>query len=177
MSIDRPRRIFRRTSRKSAPRGLSHALLVGVLGAGGIAALALTGLSSALFGRMPPPPTTIAANADQVVVIDGDTLRLDGTIVRLSDLAAPPRGQPCAAGPDCGGRASEQLAEMVRDHGVLCHITGYDDLGRPAARCEADGQDVNFELVTNGWAKALGPSLVPAETDARAHRRGIWLTG
>jgi hypothetical protein len=73
VSIDRPRRIFRRTSRKPAPRGLSHALLVGVLGAGGIAALALTGLSGALFGRAPPPPTMIGATADQVGVIDGDT--------------------------------------------------------------------------------------------------------
>ncbi|MEJ1976709.1 MAG: thermonuclease family protein [Acetobacteraceae bacterium] len=148
-----------------------------MLGAVGIGALTMTGLSSNLFGRAPPPPTTIAANAGLVVVIDGDTLRLDGTVIRLSDLAAPARGEPCPAGPDCGGRASEHLADLVRDRQVVCHIVGYDDLGRPAARCDADGRDVNLALVADGWAKAQGPSLIPAEADARAHRRGIWLTG
>ncbi len=145
-----------------------------MLGAGGIAALALTGLSSALFGRAPPPPTQIAATAEQVAVIDGDTLRLDGAVVRLSDLAAPARGEACAAGPDCGGRASQHLAEIVRARPVRCHITGYDALGRPAARCEADGHDINLDLVASGWARATSPALAPAEADAQAHGRGIW---
>jgi endonuclease YncB( thermonuclease family) len=177
VSINRPRRIFRSNSRPTAPRGLSHALIVGILGVGGIGALAMTGLSGALFGQMPPPPTLISAPADQVAVIDGDTLRLDGTIVRLSDLSAPPRGQACAAGPDCGSRASEHLADLVRDRQVMCHIVGYDELGRPTARCQAEGRDVNLDLVSDGWAKALGPNLISAETDAQAHHRGIWLAG
>ncbi len=138
--------------------------------------LTMTGLSGALFGQMPPPPTLISAPADRVAVIDGDTLRLDGTIVRLSDLSAPPRGQPCAAGADCGGRASEYLAGLVSDRRVTCHIVGYDELGRPAARCEAEGHDINFDLVSDGWPKAQGPKLISAEGDARVHPRGIWLT-
>ncbi len=147
------------------------ALAAGAAGA----ALVSVGSSGQLFGQMTAEPRIISAGAGQVAVIDGDTLRLDGTVVRLSDVQALPRGVSCAAGPDCGAQATAVLASLVQDHRVECRVSGHDDRGRPAARCAAGGQDVNIALVSTGWARASGPVLDAAETDAKAHRRGIWL--
>ncbi len=147
-------------------------LLAGAAGA----ALVTVGLSGQLFGQMTAEPRVISAAAGKVAVIDGDTLRLDGVVVRLSDVQALPRGQACAAGPDCGGQATALLASLVRDRRVECRVSGHDTMGRPAARCDAGGQDVNVALVATGWARASGSGLNAAELDAKAHGRGIWLT-
>ena len=153
-------------------RTVAVALLAGAAGA----ALITVGTSGQLFGQMTSEPRVISARAGQVAVIDGDTLRLDGVVVRLSDVQALPRGQSCAAGPDCGGQATAWLASLVRDRRVECRVSGHDTMGRPAARCDAGGQDVNVALVSTGWARASSPVLGAAELDAKAHGRGIWLT-
>ena len=175
MSIDRPRRIFRSASRSARlPRALRTVLLtVAAAAAGGT--LVMAAVSSDLLGVKAPDPRVIMALPDQVAVIDGETLRLAGTVVRLSDVTAPSRGQPCAAGPDCGGQATAALAALVRDRSVECRVSGHDGLGRPAARCDAGGRDVNIALVATGWARADTPDYSAAQTDARTHRRGIWL--
>ncbi len=171
MSIDRPRRIFRSSTRSALSRGLLRTLGVGAAGAvlGAVIVLA----------EMPSPAQLVSAAPGQVAVIDGDTLRLGSTIVHLSDVQAPERGQACAAGPDCGGRASAALAELVRNRPVECRVRGRDGLGRPAGRCDAGGQDVNLALVATGWARANSPivsaAFSAAETEARSHRRGMWL--
>ena len=149
-------------------------IALAVSAAGGT--LVVAAVSSDLLGHMAADPRVITAAPEQVAVIDGDTLRLAGTVVRLSDLQVPPRGQSCAAGPDCGGQATAALAALVRDRSVECHVSGHDGLGRPAARCDAGGRDVNIALVATGWARGDTPVYSAAETDARTHRRGIWLT-
>ena len=151
--------------------------MVGLVGAAGGAAMMLVGLSTDLFGRVPPGPTEISVGPSQVIVIDGETLRLGTTIIRLSDLTAPARGEACAAGPDCGGQATAALAALVKDQQVACQIAQHDPGERVVGRCTAGGQDVNAALVLGGWARALSHDLDPAQTDARVHRRGMWLAG
>jgi endonuclease YncB( thermonuclease family) len=65
---------------------------------------------------------------------------------------------------------------LVRDRRVECRVNGHDPMGRPAGRCDAGGQDVNVALVATGWARASNQVLDAAEMDAKAHRRGIWLS-
>ena len=137
----------------------------------------LVGLSTDLFGRVPPGPREIVALASQVIVVDGETLRLGDTVVRLGDVAAPARGEACAAGPDCGGRATAALAGLVRDRTVACRVARRDRDGRAVARCQAGGRDINAALVEIGWARANAPDLDAIQSDARAHRRGMWLAG
>ncbi len=132
-------------------------------------------MSGQLFGQMTAEPRIISAAPAQVAVIDGDTLRLDGTVVRLSDVQAPPRGQACAAGPDCGGQATAVLASLVRNRRVECRVSGHDGMGRPAARCDAGGQDVNVALVATGWARASRRARPRPRSTRETHRRGIWL--
>ena len=124
---------------------------------------------------MAAEPRVISAPAPKVAVIDGDTLSLAGVVVRLNGVAAPPRGQACAAGPDCGRSATAALADLVQDRGVECHVFGHDGMGRPSARCVAGGQDLNVALVDGGWARAGSSAFSAEEHDARTHKRGIWL--
>lgn len=177
MSIDRPRRIFR-SSRQSARRsGIPRGLISGLLGATAGAALMFAGVSTGLFDHALPSIDEISAKSGQVLVIDGETLRVGATVIRLSGVAAPARGQACAAGPDCGGRATAALAGLLHDRDVVCRFSGSGSVARPAARCEADGRDINAALVEIGWARALSPKLDPMQTDAQAHRRGMWVAG
>ena len=156
---------------------MSRTVVAGIVGAAGGAALVMMGLSADLFGRVPPGPSEISAKASQVLVIDGETLRLAGVIVGLSELSVPARGEACAAGPDCGGQASAALAQLVQNQEVACRIAAHDPGGRLLARCQAGGRDVNAAMVSTGWARAGSSELAPAQSDARAHRRGIWLAG
>jgi endonuclease YncB( thermonuclease family) len=147
-----------------------------VVALAGVVAGAALVMIGTLFGQMTADPRIISAAPGEVAVVDGDTLRLDGVVVRLSDVQGLPRGQSCAAGPDCGSQATAVLASLVRDRRVECRVNGHDTLGRPAGRCDAGGEDVNVALVATGWARASSPVLDAAEMDAKAHRRGIWLS-
>jgi endonuclease YncB( thermonuclease family) len=151
--------------------------MAGLMGAAGGTVLMLVGLTTDLFGRVPPGPSEINATAAQVMVVDGETLRLGPTIVRLSDLSAPARGEACAAGPDCGSQAAAALAGLVKDHAVNCQIAPHEPGGHLLARCQAGGHDINAALVEIGWARAVSHELDPLQSDARAHRRGMWLAG
>ncbi len=173
MSIDRPRRIFKPSYHPPMSRRYGRFFIFSAVSV--CAALVLVGHAGDLLGQMSPEARVITAPASRVAVINGDTLSLSGVVVRLSDLLAPARGKACAAGPDCGGRATAALAELVRDRSVECRISGHDRMGRPAGRCVAGGQDLNLALVDLGWARADAVELSQAENDARTHRRGIWL--
>jgi endonuclease YncB( thermonuclease family) len=151
--------------------------MAGLVGAASGAALMLVGLSTDLFGRVPPGPSEIDATPAQVMVIDGETLRLGATIIRLSDVAAPARGEACAAGPDCGSRATAALASLVKDQQVRCQIARHEPGEHVVARCQAGGRDINAALVEIGWARAVSHELDALQSDARAHHRGMWLAG
>ena len=175
MSIDRPRRIFRSSSR--VPAWIATVLSIGVcataLLVGGLVVAA--DVPAQVAASRGHDWQVISARAEQVAVIDGETLRVGAVVIRLIDVAAPARGQACAAGPDCGGRAAAALADLVRDQTVECHVMGRDGMGRPAGRCDAGGQDVNAALVAAGWARSQTAAFSAAERDARTQRRGIWL--
>jgi endonuclease YncB( thermonuclease family) len=138
-------------------------------------------LAAALFGHplvsalgsiplLSGPTHSLAA--DDVAVLDGETLRLAGHVVRL-DGVQPPHRDGCPRGADCAGRAALHLAAMVQDQRVACQLTGAD----PAvAHCMAGGRDLNFALVADGWAEARdnAPVLKRAEDSARARHLGLW---
>lgn len=146
---------------------------LGVLAAGG---LVMMGLSTDLFGRAPPGPDRVTAEPNQVAVIGGDTLRLEGQVIRLRGVEAPDRGDRCRGELDCGGAATSALAGLVRDRRVECRMTGRDTAGRPYAACEANGTDLSRAIVASGWARAQPgvPELADLELRARRQRAGLW---
>jgi endonuclease YncB( thermonuclease family) len=156
----------------------------------GIAAIAagaigvLTGLPSDLFGRVPLPSGVITADADAVAVVDGDTLRLRDTVIRLRGVSAPARGAVCHTGDgtayDCGRAAAAALGRMLVGRAVACRLDGRDGHGLPQGDCEAGGTEVNRAIIAAGWARAAtgrgadSDAFADAEQQARAALLGLW---
>lgn len=177
MSIDRPRRIFRGARHPAGRRSLILVMGLGLLGVAGGIALIFRGLNPDVFVRTAPAPQEISAEASQVAVIDGETLRVGATVVQLNGLSAPARGHSCAAGPDCGGQATAALAGLVHDRRIVCLIVTPGAAGPLSARCQAGGRDINAALVESGWAKTLSTNFDALQIDAQTHRRGMWVSG
>lgn len=110
--------------------------------------------------------------------VDGDTLDIAGTHVRLAGIDAPElkqqcqrRGRPWA----CGEAARRELEEAIRGGTVTCVFRERDIYGRPVARCRAQALDLSDHMVREGLALAYrGRDYAGAEAEARAGRRGVW---
>lgn len=119
-------------------------------------------------------------SADQPLVgpariVDGDTLALGSTRIRLADIDAPERSQTCgdASAPwPCGARAEARLAELARTD-VSCQPEDHDRWGRVVAVCRSDDRDLGAAMVRDGLALSTG-RYGPIEAEARAAARGIW---
>jgi endonuclease YncB( thermonuclease family) len=145
----------------------------------GIVALLTTVMPTDLFGNPPPPPAHVAANADRIAVIDGETLLVDGLVIRLRGITAPDRGDRCLPSMDCGEAASAAMAALVRDRRLECDLSGHDGAGRPLASCAANGSDLSHAIVASGWARATSgvPDLADLELRARRQGHGLWASG
>jgi endonuclease YncB( thermonuclease family) len=123
----------------------------------------------------------VAAGAEQLAVLDGDTLRVGEHVVRLEGIVAPARGSVCHGDGtlelDCGAAAANALAALVRGRSVECTIHGHDGQGRPVADCAAGGRKLSVALVQDGWARAGTPALREPEANARAAGLGVWRSG
>ena len=185
MPLHRPRRIFRSGSYSSGRQGwrVRPTVIAGLIGAIGGAALMLFSSPAALFGRVPRLAGELDADAPLVAVVDGQTLRLRESVIRLHGVVAPMRGQQCRGSDgtqfDCGAAASEALAALVRGHAVACRLDGRDDGGFPQGHCEAGGVSLNRAIVAAGWARADSHAgdLADGETQARSQHLGIWRAG
>lgn len=114
-------------------------------------------------------------------IIDGDTLELQGTIIRLRGVDAPETGQRCRGrnGKTLRpGDDSVSFLQTIAAHGLTCSGTDLDDYGRLIARCRtADGTDIGQRMVAEGLAWAFikfSAEYSREEADARAARRGVW---
>ncbi len=124
--------------------------------------------------------TPLLAAEGGVRVVDGDTLWLGATEVRLFGVDAPEHAQTCQrAGADwgCGGWATGVLQAMVAGREVICDGRGTDRYGRTLAVCRADGADLNAALVRAGAAFAYrkySTVYVPEEQAAQREGLGVW---
>ena len=174
-----PRRLFHRSSLTArAARGRRSPVLWASLAVGVPAAL-LAWFAVSLPGSGATAPDHLHADPGQVAVVGGDTLRLDGHIVRLTGVEAPNRGDSCKGGADCSGAARSALAGLVHDREVDCSLSGQDNQGRPYADCAADGLDLSRAIVASGWARAEQNHPMLAELELRARRQGagLWAAG
>lgn len=125
-----------------------------------------------------PPPNQLKGRA---VVIDGDTIDLDGTRIRLFGIDAPEGGQSCRRERQewrCGQGATTALSTMIGQRAVRCEERDIDRYGRTVAECWTDGVNLNSLMVRQGWALAYrqyGGDIYDAEElIARTAGRGVW---
>lgn len=132
----------------------------------------------AAYGTTFLPGGEIAGTAK---VIDGDSLNLDGTEIRLFGIDAPEARQICtdkAGNPySCGREATRALRRLIAGRPLTCQVEVLDRYGRSVARCRAGTIDVNLKMVETGWAVAYHSQALEfsaAEDQARAARKGLW---
>jgi endonuclease YncB( thermonuclease family) len=184
VTVRTPRRIFSGQTRSTQFGGtVGHTVAVGLVGAVVGALVVLLAAPSDLFGRVPSPSGSLTADPTHLAVVDGETLRINETVVHLQGVEAPPRGRMCQRvnGPsfDCGSAAAAALADLVRGRRVVCHLTGRDATGYPQAQCLAGETELNRRLVAEGWARARAemPAFTHEESEARTAARGLWRNG
>ena len=145
---------------------------------------ALAAITLVLAGALPAcSGETVDPDLQGVAsVIDGDTIEIHGTRIRLNGIDAPESGQLCqdARGTAwrCGQQAALALSDRIgRRQVVSCQQTDTDRYGRMVADCFAGRENLNRWMVREGWAVAYrqySTAYVAAEEHARTGQRGIW---
>jgi endonuclease YncB( thermonuclease family) len=110
-------------------------------------------------------------------VIDGATIVVLGTVVRLAAIAAPQRDEP--------GRyeSTRALSLLVAGDGarVRCELSAPRWHGGSTGWCRTGGErgaDVQARMVAGGWAATCRDGRYAAlEASAMAERRGLWALG
>ena len=91
-------------------------------------------------------------------VVDGDTLTIGATKIRLEGIDAPETDQVClnanASYWSCGIDARNQLAAHIAGRTISCTPSGVDAYLRTLAICYLAGEDLNAWMVQEGWALA-----------------------
>ena len=129
----------------------------------------------------PRPAAAGEPIAGPAAIVDGDTIRVGDTRVRLHGIDAPEASQRCNAAVGgtwaCGTEATRALRSAIGAHDVSCQPVTVDRYRRTVARCFVGDIDLQAELVRQGLAWAFvrySHDYVSIEAEARAAHRGIW---
>lgn len=114
-------------------------------------------------------------------IIDGDTIEIQGTIVRLFGIDAAETGQRCVTNKRefvrPGDTASDRLEALIKA-GVTCKGDEFDAFGRLIGTCTTpSGTNINKTLVEEGLAWAFvkySDTFVNEEQQARRTQLGVW---
>jgi endonuclease YncB( thermonuclease family) len=135
----------------------------------------------ACFVFLIPPAANAREISGAVRVVDGDTLLIGETRIRLEGIDAPETDQVCldASGQrwTCGILARDRLSQHINSRQVTCTDNGHDRYGRVLGVCKTEGEDLNAWMVREGLALAYvkySNAYIPEESAARVAQRGMW---
>ena len=114
-------------------------------------------------------------------VVDGDTIHIGKTKIRLHGIDAPEMKQTCRTSKGkekmCGVLAKQALERLVKGQDVTCKGNKRDRYKRLIVVCYVGPFNINEQMVTDGWALAYrkySKDYVRAETFAKSRREGLW---
>lgn len=159
-------RLFRRSGHFSDGIGLMNTTVIltlaGLMGAAG-------GVVSVMVPSVLPSPATAHSAPSATFslchfgggvncVVDGDTIWLDGTKIRVADIDAPETHPPrCTVEANLGTRATQRLQELVNAGPFVVRQAqdGRDEdrYGRKLRVLERDSQSLGAVLVSEGLAR------------------------
>lgn len=115
------------------------------------------------------------------LIVDGDTVQIEQSKMRLQGIDAPETDQLCldAHGKTwaCGIVARDLLVAYSAGREWDCDLNGQDRYGRSLATCFIEGEDVAGWMVRQGWALSFtkySHSYDSDEMTAREARLGLW---
>jgi endonuclease YncB( thermonuclease family) len=133
--------------------------------------LGLIALFATMLNNRPQPVLTGGFN-----VIDGDSLSRGDSRFRLSGIDAPEYRQQCDRGGipwPCGQEARTLLVKLLQVGSVECRGDERDRYDRLLVTCQANGININAEMVRRGMAVSFG-SYRGEEAAARSAKAGMW---
>lgn len=131
-----------------------------------------------IFLLLIPGPALAETWSGSAHVVDGDTIYINQTRLRLLSMDAFETAQNCEKdGKDyaCGLEATLALIALIRDQPVTCIGDKRDRYQRPLVVCRIGDLDLGREMVRLGWAVSeYGSEYRIDEQTAQAARVGAW---
>ena len=121
-----------------------------------------------------------SANSDQLIVTDGDTIRIGDERIRFSGIDAPEIKQICIYQEiefKCGEYSKNLLIEKISNQQVNCIREGKDQYGRTLAECFVGKESLSSYLVREGYAFAYrkySNKFILDEEYAQSKGSGMW---
>ncbi len=121
-----------------------------------------------------------SAYSDQVIVTDGDTIRIGDERIRFNGIDAPEIKQTCVYKQiefKCGEFSKNLLIEKIFNQKVSCIKESKDQYGRTLAECFVGKESLSSYLVREGYAFAYrkySDKFILDEEYARIKGNGMW---
>ena len=119
-------------------------------------------------------------NAQELRIIDGDTIHLNGKKIRFSGIDTPELKQKCIKNGvknSCGITAKKLLTKIIGNNNVDCISEGQDQYSRILAECFVNNESLSSYLVKSGYAFAYrkySKKFIDDEDYARTNKLGMW---
>ena len=124
--------------------------------------------------------TSNVSFADNLKIVDGDTIILNGEKIRFSGIDTPELKQTCLQGGQkvgCGMFARMLLVKKIGNNTPECISEGKDVYKRTLAECFINGKSLSSFLVRSGYAFAYrkySKKFIKDEDFAKANKLGMW---
>ena len=118
--------------------------------------------------------------ADNLKIIDGDTIILNGDKIRFSGIDSPELKQTCLKDDqevNCGMIAKMLLVKKIDNNTPKCISEGQDAYKRTLAECFVNGESLSAFLVRSGYAFAYrkySKKFIKDEEFAKENKLGMW---
>ena len=118
--------------------------------------------------------------ADDLKIVDGDTIVLNGEKIRFSGIDSLELKQTCMNGDEkifCGKFAKMLLIKKIGNETPKCIKKGKDVYKRTLAECFINGESLSIFLVRSGYAFAYrkySDKFIKDEDFAKKNKLGVW---
>jgi endonuclease YncB( thermonuclease family) len=118
--------------------------------------------------------------SQELKVVDGDTIHLNGEKIRFTGIDTPELKQTCIKDGFknlCGVTAKKILINKIGNNIVKCVSEGRDQYKRTLAECFVNNESLSSYLVKSGYAFAYrkySKKFVNDENYARIKKIGMW---
>ena len=118
--------------------------------------------------------------SQELKVVDGDTIHLNGEKIRFTGIDTPELKQTCikeGIKDYCGVTAKKILIDKIANKTVECISQGKDQYKRTLAECFVNNESLSSYLVRSGYAFAYrkySKKFIEDENYAKINQLGMW---